>query len=476
MKRIISIVLILASHFTYGQRSIKGTITDSHNKQPLSDVSIQILEKNFGTNSDFDGKYSFQNINLDSITIVFSYVGYKSKSISLKLDKTVNELQVELEEDVFEIDEIILATPFNKLQSENVVKVTHKSLASMEKKGIQNLMDGVSQISGVTQMSTGAGISKPVIRGLTGSRVLVYNQGVRLENFQSGDYHGIGINESGIGSVEVIKGPASLLYGSDAVGGVLYLAPEKFAPKESTLYNIKSKFTSNTLGSNNTFGVKTSTDNWQYLLRFSSNTNADYTVSGGNRVTNSRYNNRDVKAGIGYQSNLLNTEIRYNANFAKNGIPYQIGLQEIAYQLDGKYQDIVNHVLSVSNTLSFEHSKIKTTFGHTWHTRKMQVENATKIGMQLNTLNYDVKWYLPNKNSFESIVGLQGMQQSNQNFGSHYLLPDASISSIGIFSTLHYEYKKQLIQGGIRYDFRNITTETRDDVGSDSHYQGFNKI
>ncbi len=475
MKYIIHIIILLVTSGTFAQKTIHGSITNSHTQEPISDVSIRIEGSEKGTFSDFNGNYILENITQSTVTLLISSVGYKEKQVVVIIENTTKEVNITLEEDVFEIDEIILATPFNKLQSENVVKVSHKSLASMERKGIQNIMDGVSQISGVTQMSTGAGISKPVIRGLTGSRVLVYNQEVRLENFQFGDLHGIGINEAGIGSVEVIKGPASLLYGSDALGGVLYLVPEKYAPEGKTKYNFKSKYTSNTIGFNNTLGVKSSIDKFQFLVRAAINTNADYAVSGGDRVTNSRYNDKDVKIGLGYKTDLFTTDIRYNVNLAENGIPHNIGLQETTYEITGKHQALENHVLSVKTDIALKNSKIKTNIGHTWHNRKLLIEAITKIGMQLNTLNYDAKWYLPKWDKLESIIGVQGMLQRNENFGENFLLPDASSHNIGVFTTLDYQYKNNILQGGVRYDIRNILTKDIHELGNPNYRPGFDK-
>src|SRR5699024_4085973 len=118
------------------------------------------------------------------------------------------------------------------------------------------LADGIKNISGVHVISTGTGIGKPVIRGLSSNRVLTYTQGVRVENQQFGDEHGLGINDSGIESIEVIKGPASLLYGSDALGGVLYINPEKFAPSGETESDLNSTYFSNTLGISTNLGIR----------------------------------------------------------------------------------------------------------------------------------------------------------------------------------------------------------------------------
>ncbi|HIP48820.1 MAG TPA: TonB-dependent receptor [Lutibacter sp.] len=474
-KYIIIIATILLFNNITAQNTINGSVKDQKTGEPLMGVTVLVENTDKGTTTDFNGNFMLSFDFKSDFIIIASYTGFVDEKISINTSNTENPITILLHEKVLELDEVILSTPFNKLQSENVVKVSYKSVASMQKRGIQNLMDGVSQISGVTQMSTGSGISKPVIRGLTGSRVLVYNQGVRLENFQFGEVHGIGINESGIGSVEVIKGPASLLYGSDAVGGVLYLVPEKYAPKGETKVDLNSKYTSNTLGSNTTIGIKTSLDKLQFIARVAYNTNADYTVANGKRVTNSRYNDKDLKLGLGYKGKILKTDIRFNTNLSQNGIPNTIGIQETSRVLDKKHQNLDNQVLSVKNDFKLANSTIKTNIGHTWHNRKLIIEEATKIGMQLNTLNYDVKWYLPSIKKLESIIGLQGMNQKNTNFGENYLLPDATTNSIGAFTTLNYNFNNLTLQGGVRYDARHIVTQNIGEIGASNYRPGFDK-
>src|SRR5690606_27350971 len=137
-----------------------------------------------------------------------------------------------------------------------VMKVEYAKIADLRTKGATTLADGITNIPGVSIVSTGTGIGKPVIRGLTSNRVLVYTQGIRLENQQFGDEHGLGVNDAGIESVEVIKGPASLLYGSDAMGGVLYLNPEKFASTNPASGDFGGNYFSNTQGFNTIAGFK----------------------------------------------------------------------------------------------------------------------------------------------------------------------------------------------------------------------------
>ncbi len=469
------IILLFSFLKIEAQYSLQGQILDKKSKQPIADVSIKVTGIELGAISDFEGHYKLDVGDLKDIHLQFSSVGYKSQSLHIVFTSKVKIVNVYLEEDVFEIDEVILSTPFNKLQKDNVVKVSHKSIASLQKSGMLNLMDGVVQMSGVNKMSTGTGISKPVIRGLSGSRVLVYNQGLRVENFQFGDFHGLGINESGIEGVEVLKGPASLLYGSDAVGGVLYLIPEKYAPINSNITHVKYQFNSNNLGHNTSLAYKISGDKLKFLARASYKINTNYQIPNGKRVTNSGYNNLDFKAGIGYKTEKTTTDVRVNQSQSQNAIPHQIDAQSTSYSINGKYQDLKNTVLSVKNTWRLNRSKIKTNLGYTLHNRKLIANNMTKIGMQLNTLNYDVKWYLPHWKKTESILGIQGIHQTNSNFGTNILLPNALSNGIGVFSTINHSTAHSVFQAGLRYDTKFISVEDTDAFGRPNYRAGFDK-
>src|SRR5690606_29440687 len=256
MKNIFILLALFCTGLTArSQNTLEGSLTTTQGTPVLGTVYIPQIEK--GTTADFDGYYILNNIPNGSYTVIFSSLGYGtvSKKINFAENQTFIE-NVQLTESAVEIEEVIISTLFHKLQSENVMKVERVSTSELSSSGAVTLADGIKNIAGVDIISTGHGIGKPVIRGLSSNRVLTYTQGVRLENQQFGDEHGLGINEAGIESVEVIKGPASLLYGSDALGGVLYLNPEKFAPSGETHGDINSSYFSNTLGTSTNLGIK----------------------------------------------------------------------------------------------------------------------------------------------------------------------------------------------------------------------------
>lgn len=458
------------------QNKVIGTISDKDNKT-LAGINISMPELHKETISDTNGNYEFSNLPNGTFKIVFSSIGYTTKIISLPISENQITQNIILEDNIVHMDEVIVSTAFNKMQSQNVMKVEHESIKSLQQKGRATLIEGLATIPGVSQVSTGTSIGKPVIRGLSGNRVLVYSQGVRLENQQFGEEHGLGLNDAGVESVEVIKGPASLLYGSDALGGVLYFNPEKFATPNTFKADFSQKVFSNTLGSNTSLGLKTSTENWKLLARGSFNTHADYQIPNGDRVTNTRYNESDFKTGIGYSNSKFSSILRYNFNKLDLGIPEDgIGEQSTSHSTIYPKQAVDNHILSLHNNFYFKNSKLDADLGYIYNDRsEFEDSNVASLHMKLITLNYDLKYYLPKFSKVETIVGVQGMHQTNTNSGQELLIPDATTTDFGIFGTANYEFGKNVLQAGLRYDNRQVSSETQGTLGNEGYFEAIDK-
>lgn len=457
MKYRLFLLLLAVSPFIYSQHQISGVVKDASNKQPVfgANVYFPALEK--GAVTDFDGNFKIRNIPAGSYKLIISSIGYASitQTINIPSDKNI---EISLQPSAVEMEEVIVSTPFHQLQSENVMKVERESVSELEKKGAVTLSEGITQLPGVESITTGVGIGKPVIRGLSANRVLVYTQGVRLENQQFGDEHGLGISAKGIGSVEVIKGPASLLYGSDAIGGVLYLNPEAYAEAGKTNAEVSADYFSNTLGYQGSAMAKTSGNQWKFLARGSYAAHSDY-ETGADRVTNTRFNEKDLKTGIGYQSNTYKADLRYNFNDSEIGIPEEISLQNTDKDMMLPYQNIKNHILSLDNHFYFSNSSLDVKIGYqTNNRREFEDGSSPALEMQLNTFNYNVKYNLPETGKFETIAGVQGMTQKNSNYGEEILIPDATAVDFGVFVTSHYELAKWDFQGGLRFDNRSLNT------------------
>ncbi|PID69354.1 MAG: TonB-dependent receptor [Flavobacteriales bacterium] len=476
MKSLYLFICIGCINILYTQNTISGKVTDTDNN-PLFGVVVYSPKTHIGTTTDVDGNYRIENLPNGEETIVFSFIGFKSVTRIISLPNKDMLLNIAMEESVFKMDEVILSIPFEKLQSENTMKVERQTVQQFKKQGSVTLAEGLALVPGVEQISTGSGIGKPVIRGLSGNRVLVYSQGVRLENQQFGSEHGLGLSDNGVESIEVIKGPASLLYGSDALGGVIYINPERYADKGQTKAAIKQIYFSNTRGSHSVFDIKSSGDILKFVSSMSYQSHLDYKIPTGKRVTNSRFNEFDFKGGLGFNLTNFSSDFRFNYTHSNLGIAEEVGEQSHLVQPQLPFQKLDNIMVSSHNHWFFKNSSLDFHFGYTSNLRKEfetphhheheedhhhgeESEPAeAALNMKLNTFSYDVKYLFPKINKTEFIAGIQGLFQTNKNHGEEILIPDAALSDFGTFVTTTTKVNNHQFQAGLRFDLRSIKTE-----------------
>lgn len=473
------IFLIILMGFTtmgFAQNSISGTIKNQNN-EPVSNVEISISDANIQTKSNEKGQFEIKNLPIGKWTLIFKKNKFEIKSEQIAIGNQEQKiLDIILEEEQHHIDEILVSSVFNKTQNENVVKIDHINLKQIQNEGAINLSDALATNPGVSVVSTGVSIGKPVIRGLSGNRVLTYAQGIRLENQQFGEEHGLGLNVNGQESVEIIKGPASLLYGSDAMGGVLYFNPEKYAANNKTELAVNQVVNSNTQGSNSSVTLKASEEKFKFLVQNNYTTHADYKTPNGETVVNTRFIEKDFKIGTSFGTSRYVADFRYNYNDLNLGLPEE-DIEDSRYRTPlFPSQRIENHLLSFNQKVFFKKSKLEATTGYVFNDRK-ELEGVDEIAlfMKLKTFNYNVRYYLPDFGKFETIIGFQGMNQENRNFGEERLIPDAKIADVGFFGTSQYKFNKNLLQFGVRYDFRNVNIEEFGEIGTEGSFQKLDK-
>lgn len=473
------IFLIILMGFTamgFAQNSISGIIKNQNN-EPISNAEISVLDANIHTKSNENGQFEIKNLPIGKWTLIFKKEKFEIKSEQIFLDKQEQKtLDIVLEEEQHHIDEILVSSVFNKTQNENVVKIDHINLKQIQNAGAINLSDALATNPGVSVVSTGVSIGKPVIRGLSGNRVLTYAQGIRLENQQFGEEHGLGLNPNGQESVEIIKGPASLLYGSDAMGGVLFFNPEKYAANNKTEFSVNQVVNSNTQGSNSSVTLKASEDKFKFLFQNNYTTHADYKTPNEKAVVNTRFIEKDFKVGTSFATSRYVADFRYSFNDLNLGLP-DSAIEDSRFRTPlFPSQKIENHLLSFNQKVFFKNSKLEATAGYVFNDRK-ELESVDEIAlfMKLKTFNYNVRYYLPHFGKLETIIGFQGMNQENRNFGEERLIPNATIADIGFFGTSQYKFHKNLLQFGGRYDFRNVNIEEFGEIGTEGSFQKLDK-
>ncbi len=466
MKKTIIIYLILVVNSQLdAQNIISGKITNQ-DKKPLVGTTIFIPEMNKGTVSKEDGSFEISNLPNGKIKIQFSYMGYANQIITLNLVGERIRLNIELHQSAIEAEEIVVSGGYSSSQHENAVKIEILKLMDLSIKSTPNFAEILTSVPGVDMISKGSGVSKPVIRGLSMNDILVLNNGVRFENYQYSSHHPLGIDEFGVEDVEIIKGPASLLYGSDAIGGVVNFIKEKPAPIGSIVGDYNLQMFSNSLGMTNNIGIKGSSKNLFGGVRVGQKTNADYTQGGGDFVPNSRFNEKSLKANFGFTDRVGTFKLFYDYNNQKLGLVEDEAVETITKRDRTNkiwYQELNTHLISSQNKLYFGKFKldINSAYQNTELIHFGDVDEF-ELQMKLATITYDAKIHLPTNEKSEFILGFQGFNQTNKNINKRetILLPDAITNNYSVFALLQHDFFKKLkLQTGLRYDIKTIKTQ-----------------
>ena len=467
---------------SFAQTQIK--VLDKENNMPIAYASVYFPDTKTGTLTDTLGQFKV-NYTIPQVLVQISFLGYQTFLNRINLRES--EQVIYLQPSVHELQEIIVSGNVSRLQGENVMNVEKLSINNGSVQGI-SLADKLTSIAGIDNLSTGTGIGKPVIRGMSGNRIAVFSQGVRIENQQWGDEHGLGLDENGYEQIEIIKGPASLLYGSDALGGVLYFVDKRYAKNNSIETALTSEFNSNSLGFRNNGAFKLSKNRLHWNLFGGYTTYADYKDGNNDFVPNSRFNTGNIKTALGYTGNKFTTSLKYSFLNEKYGLTEaDENKAEEIYQNGRKplmpYQALTTHTVSSENTFFFDNgSKLKIDIGYVFNNRQeledeheeeaeMHEDEEAALNMNLHTFSYNAKWYSQRWNERWTLTtGSQGMAQSNTNHGEEILIPDAKIFDFGIFAMTDFHYaQKAYWQLGLRFDTRYITSEE-----FDNHYNSFN--
>jgi iron complex outermembrane recepter protein len=492
----ISIILLIWFNPAIGQTNFKkiiitrvtlsGKVTAVNTGLPLQGASIYIPDLRKGTITDTSGNYILQNIPVGNYLVQAGFVGYQNmvKRISLNENATAD---FALGISIIEENEIVITGSLNA----TTVKRNPVPIVSINKQYLQqnlstNIIDAIARVPGINAVTTGPNVSKPFIRGLGFNRILTLYDGVRQEGQQWGDEHGIEVDQNTVDKVEVVKGPASLIYGSDAVAGVVNLLPPNPPAEGKTIGNISGEYQTNNgliAGSAMLAGTKNS---FTWMGRVSYKTATNYRNNIDGRVYNTGFREVDFSGLVG---------LNRSWGYAHLGISTFNDLQEIP---DGSRdsatrkftkqiteEDTIRPIVSDAELKSY---KITALHQHIQHYRIYSANNfilgKARLGINLayqksvrqefshpqipvaglylilNTFSYDAKYYFPERNGWSVTGGLNGMYQNNNVAkGTEFVIPSYNQFDIGPFIFVKKSWDKLELAGGLRYDVRQFNNQ-----------------
>ena len=353
-----------------------------------------------------------------------------------------------------------------------------------------NIIDAISRQPGVSQVTTGGSISKPVIRGLGFNRVAVVSDGIRQEGQQWGDEHGIETDAAAVGQVEIMKGPASLMYGSDAMAGVVILHPWHTVPQGEMRANATAECQTNNglLGYSVNFAGNEKGMVWDG--RWSQKAAHAYKNERDGYVPGSQFAERAARMMAGTarawgHSHIILSYYHLTPSIVEGERDALTGCllsngdvksysRALPFQNVDHYKVVSDNMLRISDAAT-----LKALVGYQQNQRQEYEETADDYSLyfKLHTLNYDLRYIIETGNGAKLAAGCGGMWQRSQNLGDEYLIPAYRLLDIGAFATATQRLGQWNITGGLRYDRRTLHSYALTDDGAlrfDDFHRSFN--
>jgi iron complex outermembrane receptor protein len=433
--------------------------------EPLPGATVRLVDLGRTTLTDSAGGFTLAFVPNGTYTLSFRIIGYAPEvrhvtvaGAPVTLDVTLNPSAVELA--ALQVTASAYATgTFESPQPTTVVGA--ESLREAQAPSLGETLEGTA---GVRSQSVGVGIGKPVIRGLTSNRVLVLDNGQRLETQQWGDEHGPQIEAAMADRIEVIRGPASVLYGSDALGGVINVIPTELPDAIG-----RSSFARGRLSG----GYAT-----------------------GNRQPDGTLSLEGGAGGLGFRASATGRtsenvrtptyELWNSGNRSVTGSG-QLGYRGVWGSVAGRYtyrherieltdedpaatpfQRIADHRARVDLALPLRKSRIEATFGFE-RNRRREFEDAaaTDVALGLTSTTYtgDLHVHHPVVGPFLGIAGLSAQHTGFGKFGEETLIPNTRVANVGVYAFEQTQRGRWDLSLGARYEYRRLTVDDDADIG-----------
>jgi iron complex outermembrane receptor protein len=470
--------------------TLTGTVKDAATGTPLSGASIYFSDAKIGTIANIEGKYIVRNLPAGHHLVEVTNVGYTA--IVEHIDVlTGSERNFSLIPAVVENRGVTVTGVTSSTSTRNTpTPVTLVRRSQLLETPSTNIIDALAKQPGISQISTGPAISKPVIRGLSYNRVVVINDGVRQEGQQWGDEHGIEIDEASVNRVEILKGAASLMYGSDAIGGVIHFITNVPVAEGTIKGNLFSAVQTNNgqVGLNANLAGNSNGFNWN--VYGSSKSAKDYQNKYDGRVFNSRFNERNFGGYLGLNkrwgfSHLILSSFNQNLGLVEGDRDDATGqfianggsaLERIANRedLDSRTlftpkQNVQHYKITSDNSIAIGRNRLKVNLGYQNNIRKEfgnpEDPAEEELHFDLKTATYNLQWRLPEARNLETTIGFSGMYQDNTNRGEEAIIPDYSLFDIGGFVFAQKDIRQTTVTGGLRYDKRTIHSRELEEGG-----------
>ena len=453
-------------------------VIDLHDGTPLENATVQT--NGLRGTTDFDGNLIFENLCEDTYVLTISHEDCESvvQTVDVKKD---NFRKIRLEHHLNELEEIMVISD-NRNNSKTLFenKISKEVLDDYNSRTIGDVL---KTVTGISTLNSGSYLAKPVINGLHSSRVILINNGVRIEDQEWGIEHAPSIDINSIDKISIIKGASALKYAGDAIGGVIIADTSKEKLLDSIYGNITTNLQSNGRGGGISSNyTKTNSNGWHYKFQGTFKKMGDYETP-DYIMTNTGFSehNLSFKAGLNridhgfdvyysFFSNrlgILRSSHAHTAvdiiNAIENEVPNVI--EDFSYDINIPSQKISHHLIKVRGFKNFDFGKLSMRYDFQSNDRKEydirrggRNNPALDLNLQTHSIALDLESKFDNSSNLKS--GILARYQKNfpdPATGVKRIIPDYKKYDFSFYSVLDKSLSDNwFLEAGIRYDFSHI--------------------
>ncbi len=466
--------------------TLTGTVTDKADGKPLPGVSLYIPDLKLGTTTDMDGKYTLTRLPKGIYLVQISYLGYGTFTQRIDFSKT-SVLDVQLQQSSIEAGEVIITgvSKATELKRSPVPMLAVSKAYIDQRSAAGNVIDMIANLPGISAVTTGPNVSKPFIHGLGYNRVVTLMDGIRQEGQQWGDEHGIEIDQNSIDRVEVIKGPASLSYGSDAIGGIVNMISPPPVAEGKILGSVQGIYGTNQSLLNGSFRLQGNQNGLVWGTILSAKQAKDYQNPHDGRVYATGYNEKDARLMVGlnkswgysYLNASLFDDLQDIPDGSRDSVTRKFTKQiteddafrpivpasELnSYGIPVLHQHVQLYRIYDNSNFILGNGNLVVNLGYQLSHRREYThpQDAATPGLNLHltTYTYDFKYNQTYGNGYETTFGLNGQYQNNTiNDATAFPIPAYHQFDIGPFVIIKKSYGKLDVSAGGRYDSRSFS-------------------
>ena len=473
-----SLFLALALAIPPAMATVSGRVTDPDGNA-IASVRVTILEANRSTHTDADGRYSVSGLGRGGYGLSFARIGFAPRVVRVRVAEQDTVVNVVLEPSLVELPDLqvtaspLATTALNSPQPTSVLTASDLGTSSAPSLG-----ETASIMPGVRSVSTGAGIGKPVIRGLSSNRVLVLADGQRLETQQWGDEHGPNVEAADAERIEVIRGPASVLYGSDALGGVINVVdrdlPDALGKPAFVRGRARAAFASSARMPEGTLALEGAVSGFGFRVSGTGRSSGDVRTPAG-PLANSAIETLGGDASAGLRGRWGAAHLTFAHRDER------LELHEDPAEAPGAtpFQRVAEDRLHLEMTLPLSGAHLDVDAG--WernHRREFEESGATEVALGLlsRTATLDLRLHHTPLGPLDGIIGVSGFRTSVDKFGEETLVPGSVTENGALFLSEQAELGRVNLSFGMRYDRRGLDVDADEDLGVAAHRRTWDAV